>query len=127
MSDAALSLGPLNEIILYVSDMDAQVRFYRDALGLKVSYPSGVENYSDQFWVTFDTGACTLALHAGGEKRLGEDAPKFVFEVADVSAAREKCRELAIPVSEIRSPAPGVTVLDARDPEGNHFSMEARC
>ncbi len=121
-----LSLGSLNEVILYVKDMNAQVKFYRDSLGLTISYPAGLDNYSDQFWVTFETGTCTLALHGGGEKRLGEDAPKFVFEVSDIAATREQCRLLDIPRSGIRSPAPGVEVIDCQDPEGNVFSLESR-
>ena len=67
-----LQLGPLHELILYVADMQAQVGFYRDTLGLEVSYPAGLDDYSDQYWVVFNTGQCSLALHAGGEKRLGK-------------------------------------------------------
>ena len=32
----------LHELILYVKDMEAQVKFYRDVLGLAVVYPAGV-------------------------------------------------------------------------------------
>ena len=38
------------EIILYVEDMNAQVSFYRDTLGLPVTYPAGLEDYGDQVW-----------------------------------------------------------------------------
>lgn len=79
MSTPAPLIGSLCEIILYASDMNAQVAFYRDALGLSVSYPAGLDDYSDQFWVTFETGSCVLALHGGGEKDFGKSAPKFVF------------------------------------------------
>ena len=118
--------GSLCEIILYVSDMNAQVAFYRDTLGLSVSYPSGLDNYSDQFWVTFKTGSCVLALHGGGEKKLGKDAPKFVFHSSQIEAARQHLQKHGVPVSEIDSPAPGVQVFDAKDPEGNLFSVEDR-
>ena len=59
-------IGPMIEVIVYVEDMDAQVRFYRDILGLSISYPKGLIDYSNQMWVTFETGACELALHGGG-------------------------------------------------------------
>lgn len=121
-----VNLGPLDELILYVQDMDAQVRFYRDTLGLDIAYPAGLDSYADQFWVTFQTGACTLALHGGGEKEFGKDAPKFVFTTADVKGARTALQARGIPVSEIQSPAPGVEVFDAKDPEGNYFSVEHR-
>ena len=78
----------LIEVILYVIDMDAQVRFYRDIFGLDVHYPAGLSDYRQEFWVTLDTGQCLLALHAGGLGRLGADTPKIVFGVEDIHAAR---------------------------------------
>lgn len=120
-----LQLGPLHELILYVADMQAQVGFYRDTLGLEVSYPAGLDDYSDQYWVVFNTGQCSLALHAGGEKRLGEDAPKFVFKVEEIASCREELIGAGVLMSEIHSPASGVQVCDGRDPEGNAFSIES--
>ena len=121
-----VKIGPVIEIILNVQDMDAQVSFYRDTLSLAVSYPLGVNEYSDQMWVTFDTGVCTLALHGGGKGRLGQDAPKFVFKVEDVAGVRKKLLALDVPMGEIRSAAPGVLVCDGKDPEGNPFSIESQ-
>ena len=60
--------GELIEIIVYVEDMAAQVAFYRDVLGLRVTWPD-VGDFSGEHWVTFATGAATLALHSGGEQR----------------------------------------------------------
>ena len=45
----------LNYAIKFVSDMDAGVAFYRDALGLAPRFQS-------PFWSEFDTGETTLAL-----------------------------------------------------------------
>ncbi len=121
-----IQIGPITELILYVADMDAQVRFYRDVLGLKVRFPGDLDDYSGEFWVTFETGACVLALHGGGEKDFGKDAPKFVFETDRIAESRQALRTAKIPVSEIQSPAPGVEVFDGKDPEGNLFSVESR-
>ncbi len=121
-----MKLGPIIEIILYVKDMDAQVRFYRDVLGLSVSYPQGLAHYADEFWVTFDTGVCILALHGGGTQEFGKDAPKFVFQVEDVPFTRDALLAKNIPMGEIRSPVPGTFVCDGADPEGNKFSIESR-
>tara|TARA_R110000850_G_scaffold60338_10_gene138597 strand:+ start:639 stop:1034 length:396 start_codon:yes stop_codon:yes gene_type:complete len=127
MSESStLSVGPLSEVILYVADMAAQVAFYRDMLGLKIRFPSNLEDYNDQFWVVFETGACALALHGGGENDFGKDAPKVVFDIEDPESARKTLKSLGVPVSEIHSPAPGVQVLEAKDPEGNLFSLESR-
>ncbi|SFI08458.1 VOC family protein [Planctomicrobium piriforme] len=114
----------LHELILYVSDMPRQVAFYRDLLGLRLLEPLDITDFSGQYWVVFDAGGCFLALHGGGNCEFGEDAPKFVFLVADIEAERRRLSALGVPVSEIRSPATGVLVCDARDPEGNSFSLE---
>jgi len=118
--------GELMEVILYVQDMGAQVSFYRDLLGLRVKEPRGEGEWAGVHWVELDTGSCTLALHTGGQRQLGEDAPKIVFRVSNVSAARQELMRRGVPMGEVRSPAPGVQVSDSVDPEGNKFSIESR-
>ena len=119
-------VGRLMETILYVADMPGQVMFYRDRLGLGIKYPAGPADYSTEYWVEFETGGCTLVLHGGGQKRLGPDAPKVVFSVADIHAARAALVERGVTLSVVRSPAPGVLVADGQDPEGNQFSIESK-
>jgi predicted enzyme related to lactoylglutathione lyase len=121
-----MKIGPIIEIILYVEDMDSQVSFYRDTLGLPLSYPPDLEDYSSQMWITFATGECILALHGGGKGRFGSDAPKFVFQVENVQETRRYLNERGVLVGEIRTAAPGVTVCDGEDPEGNKFSIESQ-
>ena len=116
----------ISEIILYCEDMQKQVEFYRDKLELSLVYPPDKDDYSDEFWVVFDTGECKLCLHGGGEKRMGEDAPKFVFDVEDVEETQLEFLQRGIPMGKIRSPAPGLVVCDGYDPERNKFSVESR-
>ena len=118
--------GELMEVILYVRDMEAQVSFYRDVLGIPVKEPAGVQDFGELFWVELDTGSCTLALHGGGEGRYGKDAPKVVFRVSDVAASRAKLLQDGVTMGDVRSPGPGIQVCDGRDPEGNKFSLESR-
>jgi predicted enzyme related to lactoylglutathione lyase len=119
-------LDDLMEIILFVQDMPRQVSFYRDQLGLTVKEPAGLDDYSSAYWVEFVTGPCTLVLHGGGQRRLGADAPKIVFRVADLEAARDALAARGVQLGPSRTPAPGVHVCDGTDPEGNHFSLEQR-
>lgn len=119
-------LEDLLEVIVYVDEMDRQVEFYRDTLDLTVSHPAGRDDFADVDWVTFETGACTLALHSGGTSEAADGAPELVFEVDDLESARSKLRERGVEVGEIREPAPGIRVCGARDPEGNPFSLESR-
>ena len=123
--DVKNKIGDLMEIIIYVEDMNRQVSFYRDQLGFKVVTPQESGDYGKEFWVELDTGVCSLALHAGGKKRFGEDAPKFVFRVQDILAARMGLINQQVEMGEIRSAAPGVWVCDGADPEGNKFSIES--
>jgi catechol 2,3-dioxygenase-like lactoylglutathione lyase family enzyme len=51
----------LNYAIKSVSDMDAAVAFYRDALGLTLAFQS-------PFWSEFDTGETRLALHPASDE-----------------------------------------------------------
>jgi len=118
-------IGEIMEVILYVEDMDSQVSFYRDKLGLKVKFPEGATNYGEDFWVELDSGPCTLVLHTGGKRRFGADAPKIVFQVGDILAARQELTDQEVEMGEIRSAAPGVWVSDGIDPEGNKFSIES--
>jgi len=96
-------VGELMEVILYVQDVQAQVTFYRSKLGLAVTSPAGVTDFAHQFWVTLGTGACTLVLHGGGQRRLGADAPKIVFRVTDIEAARRELVERGVALSAARA------------------------
>lgn len=118
--------GELMEVILYVQDMEAQVSFYRDVLGIPVKEPAAVQDFGEVCWVELDTGSCTLALHAGGKSRFGIDAPKVVFRVSDVEASRASLLQDGVLMGDVRSPGPGIHVCDGRDPEGNKFSIESR-
>ncbi len=119
-------LQELMEVILYVEDMNGQIAFYRDKLGLTVTYPAGLDDYDDQVWVELDAGSCVLALHGGGQGRLGADAPKIVFRVEDASAVREELVGRGVEVGEVRADVPGKLICDGVDPEGNKFAVESQ-
>ena len=118
-------ISGLMEVILYVEDMNTQVTFYNQKLGIDVNHPKDTKDYSIQMWVTLNTGMCSLALHGGGKRRLGEDAPKIVFRVDDILLAREELTQRGVQLGEVRSAAPDVWVCDGMDPEGNKFSIES--
>ncbi|MCC5642607.1 VOC family protein [Nostoc sp. CHAB 5824] len=113
----------LTKAIVYVKDMNAQVRFYRDVLDLKIQEPADLESYSNEIWVEFATGGCNLVLHADTEKRLGQDRPKLVFSVNDMETAHKTLTERGAKLSNIRSRLPGLKVADGFDPENNPFSI----
>jgi CBS domain-containing protein len=117
-------LAGLTETILYVQEMNAAVAFYRDQLGLDVESPADSADYGQESWVVLETGACKLALHSGGQRRLGEDTPMIVFGVSDVEQARTVLVERGVALEAIFEAAPGLKVCHGRDPEGNPFALE---
>ena len=119
-------IGSLSELIICVEDMNRQLRFYCDTLGFRVIEPTEDAQVDSAYWILLDTGSCKLALHGGGKRRFGDDAPKFVFAVDDIQAARTQLASAGVKVGDVRSPANGVLVVDASDPEGNVFSLEKR-
>ena len=119
-------LKELMEVILYVQDMPALVAFYHDRLGLALKTPPDPAEAGLAAWVELETGAATLALHAGGQRRLGNDTPKIVFRVDDVPAVREVLLKRGVQLGEAHSTAPNVWVCDGKDPEGNPFSIMSR-
>jgi catechol 2,3-dioxygenase-like lactoylglutathione lyase family enzyme len=110
-------LGPLSAAIVHVDDMKAQAAFYRDVLGLEPQVET-------DWWTTFRTGACTLALHAGG--RIGAANVRPNFSVDDLDAVLEILRARGVEPSEVREPTAGTRVADLRDREGNIISLEER-
>lgn len=117
-------LEGLAEVILYVENMQEMVEFYRDAMGLRIKYPPHLSDFRKEEWVVFETGSCRLCLHSGGRRRLGKDAPSFVFQVADMEIARDELTERGVPMGEPRKVAPNIWICEGEDPEGNRFSIE---
>ncbi len=117
-------LKGLLEVILYVENMQEMVEFYRDAMGLRVSFPPNASDYRKEEWVVFSTGPCSLCLHSGGKRRIGKDAPSLVFRVNDIEVARDELTERGVPMGEPRVVAPEIWICEGEDPEGNRFSIE---
>jgi extradiol dioxygenase family protein len=54
-----------SQVILYVKDISESRNFYEKTLELPITYDGG------EYWVTFDLGGTTLAIHPGG---TGQDS-----------------------------------------------------
>jgi predicted enzyme related to lactoylglutathione lyase len=117
-------LQRLAEVILYVENMQEMVEFYRDAMGLSIKNPATQTDFRNEEWVEFQSGSCSLCLHNGGKRRIGRDAPSFVFRVSDLEVARDELCERGVPMDEPHMVAPNIWVCDGEDPEGNRFSIE---
>ncbi|MBD2336071.1 VOC family protein [Calothrix sp. FACHB-156] len=116
----------LTKTILYVKDIDTQVNFYRDRLGLEVKSSLSIPGRSDKQWVEFATGECTLVLHGNLEPEHGKDRPKLAFHVNDIQTAYKELTERGVQLSPIRSPSPGLQIAEGADPEGNPFTIDCQ-
>ena len=112
------------EIILYVQDMQGEVRFYRDVLGLNLKYPQGLEDFAEAMWVEFDLGTATLALH-GGADEAPDTLHDLVFYVPDVAQARQQIIAAGINMAEIRELEDGAPIAEGEDPAGHRFSIRS--
>jgi catechol 2,3-dioxygenase-like lactoylglutathione lyase family enzyme len=111
------------QIILYVSDMNAEVHFYRDVLGLEIVYPQvALEDYSSEMWVEFDAGGCALALH-GGADNPPAGSHEVIFKVEDLEHARQEILTAGIQIAEIRLLEDGAPIAEGVDPDGHRFAI----
>jgi len=110
----------MKRIILFVRDMDAMAAFYQNQLGLAVR-----DKPHEPGWLELDTGACTLALHSGGEPNEARRSPKIVFASTDVAATRNELVKQGARVAPIRTFG-GFEFCEGKDPEGNLFQVSNR-
>ena len=104
-----------------VKDMEAQLRFYRDVVGLEVIQ-------AEDSWAHLDLGAGHLLELLALSDEPPEDRKGYRpgFQVSDIEAAR---RELvsrgAKPIGDIEGGArTGGRWCSFRDPEGNYFEIK---
>lgn len=108
----------LNYAIKFVSDMDAAVAFYRDALGLTLRFES-------PFWSEFETGETRLALHPASDEnppgtvQLGlatQDIDNFYL------AGQAQGLVFTSPPSDMH----GSRIARFRDPDGAEISVSGK-
>jgi lactoylglutathione lyase len=106
-------------VILYVSDLAASIRFYRDAVGLPFSF-------EDAGYAEFGTAGTRFALYeqrradwlTGHPVRPGP-AAEVVFSVADVDAEANRLAGLGVPILSGPADRPwGHRTVHVADPDG---------
>lgn len=120
----AIALQKKSEVILYVQNMESEVRFYRDVLGLSIRYPRGLSDYANEMWVEFVLGDTILALH-GGAKEMPDGLHEIVFWVDDVEEARETIIEAGYTIGEIRILEDGAPIAQGLDPAGHRYAIRS--
>ena len=110
--------------IVFVSDLQRSVAFYRDVVGLPLRFESS-------HWSEFSTGGATLALHASESSAGDRDDPESTpsgrcrpgFGVEDLDAFHE--RMVAMKVTCVEAPRErfGSRISMYVDPDGLAFSV----
>lgn len=113
-------LHQTRRLLVYVEDLSAAIRFYRDALGFTPTV--GVEGVNQEF----ETSGAPLVLHRGGTavtapRGLNGVVPSFT--VADIQATVARLEAAGVqPVLPLQAVSHGWIYFFA-DPEGNTFQV----
>jgi predicted enzyme related to lactoylglutathione lyase len=95
------------------------LRFYRDALGLKVQ---SLEDVHEEY-ASFRVGGIVFAIH-GGHRRSGRGPVALHFEVSDCRAAYRALRKRGVRFSSPPERMPwGSVTARFRDPDGNELEL----
>ncbi len=116
---------PHMQIILFVQNMNSEVRFYRDVLGLPLRYPQGLDDFASEMWVEFEMGDTLLALHGGAEEKP-DDLHQIVFTVDNVAQSREMIINAGIEMGSMRTLEDDSLSASGFTPNGHRFSIRSR-
>jgi predicted enzyme related to lactoylglutathione lyase len=110
-----VTVGPIDHVYYWTTDLDRAVSFYRDVVGLRLVRRDGSN------WAEFDAGAIRFALHGTGEGRPPlPGGATAVFRVDDLDAARAALQargaEFEEHLGEVEDFA---RFASFRDPDGN--------
>lgn len=114
----------VNYVIVFVSDMDRSIAFYRDTIGLPLKFAS-------PGWTEFATDGATLALHASDDPAVAEHHGDHLpagrcrpgLSVEDLDAFHRRMREHGVPCLQEPTPVFGATVALYADPDGLPVSV----
>jgi lactoylglutathione lyase len=114
----------VNYSIIFVSDMERSISFYRDLIGIPLKFQS-------PGWAEFNTDGATLALHLTNEKKP-DDANSFKqtpgacrtgFQVLDIDDFHGRMMQNNIECKQQPTEAFGVKIAQYADPDGLVFSV----
>jgi lactoylglutathione lyase len=112
----------INYAIIFVSDMDRSVAFYRDVVGMPLKFASS-------HWTEFATDGATWALHLSEAPPRKNDGPEAAgtarpgFSVADLDDFHFRMMEHKVPCPQLPKETFGSRIAMYRDPDGLIFSV----
>jgi predicted enzyme related to lactoylglutathione lyase len=113
-----MSVGAVDHVWFWVTDMDRAVSFYRDALGLEVRM-----RHEDR-WAELDAGSIRIGLHGAVDGRPTSPGGTAVFLVEDLDASTAALRGRGVVFDEHLGEVPGYArYASFADPDGNAMQL----
>ncbi len=112
----------LRYAILFVSDLERSIRFYRDVVGLKLQS-------EDRDQAEFDVGGTTLTLHQAHSVAESHQPPtqsgcvRFGFRVDDLDPVHARLTEAGTRCVQPPETREGVRMGLYEDPDGLNFTV----
>ncbi len=110
---------------LEVVDLDRAIRFYREALGMRVERD---EPYGDSRWVFMEIPGAQTKLHFSVVAAVApHDTPRLVLATGDVDATCDTLRERGVGIDKGPEAAPwepGIRWAILHDSEGNMVLLQ---
>lgn len=114
----------VNYAIIFVSDMNRAVSFYRDVVGMPLKFES-------PGWTEFATDGATVALHAAEGSDSGESDPQQVragrcrpgLSVPDLEEFHKRMIDQGVPCLQEPKTVFGARVAQYVDPDGLAISV----
>ena len=108
----------LNYAILFVSNMEEAVHFYRDVIGMKLKYQT-------PYWSEFDTGQTSLALHPSSDQNPPGKV-QLGIGVGDLPAFIEQMTTLGLTFTQPPTERAGEQIARFLSPDGAEISVSGR-
>jgi predicted enzyme related to lactoylglutathione lyase len=110
-----MTVGPIDHVYYWTTDLDRAVTFYQDVVGLNLIRRDGSN------WAEFAAGPIRFALHGTGELRPPPPGgATAVFRVDDLDAARTALEARGAAFEEHLGEVEGFARFASfRDPDGN--------
>jgi predicted enzyme related to lactoylglutathione lyase len=115
-----MAVRKLQNAYYVTRDMDRAVAFYRDALGLELSFQDGAR------WAQLKAGDVNFSLAAPEEAAAGATGAVVIFEVDDLDASAAALEAGGGAVLDQRDMGSHGRALTFRDPDGNLVQLFER-
>lgn len=115
-----MAVVKLQNAYYVTGDMERAAGFYRDALGLDLTFQDGEK------WTQFKAGGVNFALASNEEAPDDAVGSTVVFEVDDIAAMTGPIRDAGGEILGERDMADHGKTLTFRDPDGNLVQLYQR-